>query len=133
LHANVLVDPQASDWHSRLRAVFDEAVALTVALGGTMAGEHGDGRLRAGVLDRLWPPASVERMRAVKDAFDPAGILNPGVKFASPTAPPFGAPIKYDPALPSLPPESRRVLDLVQRDRRWDNHRLTLLAAETSH
>jgi FAD/FMN-containing dehydrogenase len=49
------------------------------ALGGTMAGEHGDGRLRAPVLETVWGAETVALFRAVKDAFDPRGILNPGV------------------------------------------------------
>jgi len=48
-------------------------------LGGTPAGEHGDGRLRAGMVERLYGPEIMELFRLVKAAFDPAGILNPGV------------------------------------------------------
>lgn len=133
LHANVLVDPQAAGWQDRLRGVFEDVVELTASLGGTMAGEHGDGRLRAGVLDRMWPAAVVERMREVKAAFDPDRILNPGVKLASAGAKALaGQAIKYDPALPSLPVEARRVLDRVQRERRWDRSRLALLDEETA-
>ena len=63
---------------------------------------------------------------SVKKAFDPAGILNPGVKV------PVGsqralADIKYDPALAPLPPEARRALDHVSDDRAYSELRLSLV------
>jgi FAD/FMN-containing dehydrogenase len=130
LHANVLADVRQHDWKERLGRAFDDAVALTAKLGGTLSGEHGDGRLRAATLDRIWPPAAVERFRMIKDAFDPRGILNPGVKFAAAGAPAFGAPVKYDPALAPLPPAARRALDRVQRERAWHRSRIELLDEE---
>jgi FAD/FMN-containing dehydrogenase len=132
LHANALVDASVSGWRERVHDLFNEVLELTVSLGGTMSGEHGDGRLRAGVLSRVWPAEVVERFRSVKDAFDPDGILNPGVKFPAAGSPAFGAPIKYDPALEPLPREAQRALDRVQRDRCWDRFRLSLLEDEAS-
>ncbi len=130
VHANALVDVREPDWQKRLEKLFLYAAAAVVALGGTMSGEHGDGRLRAGALAQTWPPDAIDRFRAVKDAFDPHGILNPGVKFAAPDAPPLGADIKYDPSLAALPAAARRVLDRVQRDRAWNRSRLELLDEE---
>ncbi|HEU0301370.1 MAG TPA: FAD-linked oxidase C-terminal domain-containing protein [Longimicrobium sp.] len=63
-------------------------------LGGTMVGEHGDGRLRAPLLETIWGPEIVASFRAVKDAFDPLGILNPGVILPLPGQRPLDA-IKY--------------------------------------
>jgi hypothetical protein len=130
VHANVLVDVRESDWRVRLERVFAEAVSLTSRLGGTMTGEHGDGRLRATVLGDIWPPSSLGRFRQVKDAFDPIGILNPGVKFAPAGARSLGGDIKYDPALEPLPDAARRVLARVQKERAWNRSRLELLAEE---
>ncbi|HYV97481.1 MAG TPA: FAD-linked oxidase C-terminal domain-containing protein, partial [Gemmatimonadaceae bacterium] len=73
---------------------------------------------------------AVERFRAVKNLFDPDGILNPGVKFAASGAPRLGAPLKYDPALPPLDSAARRALDRVQHDRAWNAPRLGLLEEE---
>jgi FAD/FMN-containing dehydrogenase len=130
LHANVLVDVASPDWRQRLTMLFDDTVRLVASLGGTLAGEHGDGRLRAGALSRMWSAATVERFRAVKDAFDPGGILNPGVKLPSVGAPSLGGPVKHDPALEPLPAAARAALDRVQRDRIWHAFRLSLLEAE---
>lgn len=128
VHTNVLVDTSETGWRERLHALFASVAELTAKLGGTMAGEHGDGRLRAEQLGRMWPQAAIERFRSVKAAFDPDGILNPGVKLAASDAPPFGAPLKYDPSLPPLPAAARAALDRVQRERAWNRFRMELLA-----
>jgi D-lactate dehydrogenase (cytochrome) len=46
--------------------------------GGSFSAEHGIGRLKVGELERYAPPVELDLMRAVKRAFDPNGILNPG-------------------------------------------------------
>ena len=79
LHVNPLVDVTKPGWREEVEAVVDEVTAGIAALGGTMTGEHGDGRLRAPLLERIWGAELVACFRVVKDAFDPAGILNPGV------------------------------------------------------
>ena len=127
VHANVLVDTSDPDWQSRLEHLFNDVVALTISLGGTLTGEHGDGRLRAGTLARMWPAETMRRFGMVKDAFDPLGILNPGVKLPSAGAPALGGAVKYDRALEPLPAAARRALDIVQRDRAWNRSRLELL------
>jgi FAD/FMN-containing dehydrogenase len=79
LHVNPLVDIEKPGWREELEAVTYEVAERIAALGGTMTGEHGDGRLRAPLLETIWGAEMVECFRAVKQAFDPAGILNPGV------------------------------------------------------
>ena len=56
------------------RAVHD----LVHALGGSVAAEHGVGRLKVADLVRYGDPAKLAAMRAIKKALDPLGILNPG-------------------------------------------------------
>jgi FAD/FMN-containing dehydrogenase len=51
---------------------------LTHGLGGSIAAEHGVGRLKVAELVRYGDPAKVAAMRAIKAALDPKGILNPG-------------------------------------------------------
>ena len=46
--------------------------------GGSFSAEHGIGRLKVGELERYASPVELDLMRAVKRAFDPNGILNPG-------------------------------------------------------
>ncbi len=79
VHVNPLVEVGRPDWQTRVRRVLDEVVELVCGLGGTLAGEHGDGRLRAPFLPRVWGNARAAEFEAVKAAADPSGILNPGV------------------------------------------------------
>jgi hypothetical protein len=120
------VDIGRSDWRERVQRILDAVVALTAQLGGTLTGEHGDGRLRTPLLDAVWSPASLERFREVKAAFDPQGILNPGVKVAIWSERALGE-IKYDPSLPVLSPKARAVLERVERERAYSRFRLDLL------
>jgi glycolate oxidase len=57
----------------------EELYRHTVSLGGTISGEHGIGRKRVGALPIALSRDEIEYMRAVKRAFDPKGIMNPGV------------------------------------------------------
>ena len=126
MHVNPLVDVSAPGWRTRLDALLAEVTALAAELGGTIAGEHGDGRLRAPLLPSLWPAATLERFAAVKHAFDPAALLNPGVKVAAAGAHAV-ADVKYDPALAPLPAAARRVLARVEEERAYAAFRLELL------
>jgi FAD/FMN-containing dehydrogenase len=126
VHVNPLVDVSRPDWRARVSAILDEVVTLAAALGGTLSGEHGDGRLRTPLLGRVWPPESLDAFRTVKSAFDPAGILNPGVKVAEAGQSAI-LDVKYDPSLPPLPPGARRALDVVEHDRAYARFRLDLL------
>jgi FAD/FMN-containing dehydrogenase len=56
------------------RAVHD----LVKDFGGSFSAEHGIGRLKVGELERYASPVELDLMRAIKRAFDPNGILNPG-------------------------------------------------------
>ena len=125
-HVNPLIDVRLPDWRERVAGLLNDVVALTARLGGTLAGEHGDGRLRTPLLERVWPAATLELFAQVKAAFDPDSIFNPGVK-----VPLAGQrsleEIKYDPTLPPLPPAARAALDRVERERAYAKPRLQLL------
>jgi FAD/FMN-containing dehydrogenase/Fe-S oxidoreductase len=62
-----------------LRGFLREAAALVTRYGGSLSGEHGDGRARSELLPVMYSPAVLDLFAAVKDVFDPAGVLNPGV------------------------------------------------------
>jgi FAD/FMN-containing dehydrogenase len=51
---------------------------MALRLGGTISAEHGVGLLKLPFLAEELDPVALERMRAIKQAFDPQGILNPG-------------------------------------------------------
>jgi FAD/FMN-containing dehydrogenase len=75
LHVNVLGPDRDDD------SVDDAVLRLAAEHGGTISAEHGIGRAKAAVLHLSRSAAEIEAMRAVKSAFDPAGLLNPGVLF----------------------------------------------------
>jgi FAD/FMN-containing dehydrogenase/Fe-S oxidoreductase len=61
------------------RSFVERAAELVGSYGGSMSGEHGDGRARSELLPRMYEPAAIEAMAAVKAVFDPGDLLNPGV------------------------------------------------------
>jgi FAD/FMN-containing dehydrogenase len=126
VHVNPLVDVTSPGWRSRVEAALDEVVTLTAVLGGTLAGEHGDGRLRTPFMHRVWAGDAMVLFDLVKRCFDPRNVLNPGVKVALPGQVPI-TDIKYDPALPPLSEPARRALDIVANQRAYGSFRLDLL------
>ncbi|MFI5639883.1 FAD-binding oxidoreductase [Streptomyces goshikiensis] len=80
-HPVVCFDPADADETRRARESFDAIMALGLALGGTITGEHGVGVLKKEWLARELGPVGMEMQRAVKRAFDPLGLLNPGKLF----------------------------------------------------
>ena len=91
LHVNPLVDVTEEGWRKQVGEVLEEIASVVARLGGTLAGEHGDGRLRAPLLERIWGREMVDRFRIVKQALDPQGILNPGVILPLPGQAPLDA------------------------------------------
>lgn len=59
---------------------------LVQQMGGSFSAEHGVGRLKTDELIRYGDPTRLAAMRAIKQALDPKGIMNPGVMFDTPEA-----------------------------------------------
>lgn len=78
LHVNILYHPDDAAEHARAHAALPEVFALTLALGGTLSGEHGIGLAKRDFMPAAFNPATLDLMRHIKAAFDPDGILNPG-------------------------------------------------------
>jgi glycolate oxidase subunit GlcD len=80
MHVNIMADRYNREAEVRERAerALDELFAQVLAFGGVITGEHGIGLAKK----RWWPQATSDVSReihhAIKDALDPAGILNPG-------------------------------------------------------
>jgi FAD/FMN-containing dehydrogenase len=126
IHVNPLVDVSDARWRDRVEKILAEVTALVAQLGGSLSGEHGDGRIRAPLIPQTWSAKAVELFAAVKHAFDPFGILNPGAKIAVRGQRAIDA-VKYDPSLTPLVESARRALDIVERDRAYSRLRLDLL------
>ncbi len=63
----------------RFRGFMEEAAAMVASLGGSLSGEHGDGRARSELLPLMYSPQAMGLFGAVKALFDPDDVLNPGV------------------------------------------------------
>jgi glycolate oxidase len=82
LHVNILkMDMSDERWNQELEPAIREIFELTVSLGGLISGEHGIGLVQKRYLPIALSPAEIDLMRAIKHAFDPHGILNPGKIF----------------------------------------------------
>ncbi|MDQ2797245.1 MAG: FAD-binding oxidoreductase, partial [Actinomycetota bacterium] len=78
-HPIIAYPPTDAEAEKRARVAFGEVMDLALALGGTITGEHGVGRLKTAWLPDQLGPDVMALTRRIKDALDPAGILNPGV------------------------------------------------------
>jgi FAD/FMN-containing dehydrogenase len=69
----------APDWYEREGAEITRFVDdLVTAAGGSISAEHGIGQLKLSEFARLAPPGRIHALRAIKQALDPLGIMNPG-------------------------------------------------------
>ena len=82
LHPAIFFDPHDADQTTEAWRAFDELVEAALALGGTLAGEHGVGSLKAPWLRREIGDLSYGLQRQLKAVFDPRGLMNPGRVFS---------------------------------------------------
>ncbi len=126
VHVNPLIDVRVPEWRDQVEGLLEEVTSLVASLGGTLAGEHGDGRLRTPLASRTWSGEAVELFAAVKRAFDPDGVLNPGVKVPLDSQRAIEE-VKYDPSIAPLSPSARDALDAIERERGYARFRLSLV------
>lgn len=61
------------------RSFLEDTADLVVSYGGSLSGEHGDGRARSELLERMYSPEMMALFAQVKNLFDPGRSLNPGI------------------------------------------------------
>jgi FAD/FMN-containing dehydrogenase len=132
LHANLLADVSAPDFASRLSSCLEAVTGAQLSLGGTPSGEHGDGRLRAPFLAPTFGENFAELCRRTKAAWDPALILNPGVKLAAPGAALGAGMLKVGALAPALPAAVAAQLRAVEREAGWGVFKLSLAPAPSA-
>ena len=84
LHVNVMIDKAISGMEEKAHEAIKEIFQAALELGGTMSGEHGVGLAKQPYIPLELSPVQIATMLAVKRAFDPNNILNPGKMFPLP-------------------------------------------------
>ncbi|MGH3788019.1 MAG: FAD-binding and (Fe-S)-binding domain-containing protein [Pseudonocardiaceae bacterium] len=79
VHVRLDFDLVSPAGRSRFRCFMEQAADLAAAHGGSLCGEHGDGRARGELLGRMYPVPVLDLFARFKAVFDPDGLLNPGV------------------------------------------------------
>jgi glycolate oxidase len=78
LHPLVSFDAGEPGMLDRVMAAAKEMVAISVAAGGALSGEHGIGMEKRDLMGTVFSPLDLDAQARLRDAFDPDGILNPG-------------------------------------------------------
>jgi glycolate oxidase len=81
LHPNILFDKRQPEQWQKVEQMVAEIFEASLAVGGTLSGEHGVGVLKRPYLERALGPVSIDIQRRIKQALDPQNILNPGKMF----------------------------------------------------
>ena len=130
VHVNALPDVTAAGWREALGGLYGDAAELLLELGGTPSGEHGVGRLRAGLLERFYGPEVTALFRGLKRSYDPRGILNPGVIIPPPDWTPI-ADLKVGPEAAAIPDDIARRLREVEQTAGWATPKYELVRPDT--
>jgi Fe-S oxidoreductase/FAD/FMN-containing dehydrogenase len=76
---HIRLDLPLADRPQRMRPFLHAAARLVAEHGGSLSGEHGDGRARSELLPLMYSPAAIAAFGEFKQLFDPGDLLNPGV------------------------------------------------------
>lgn len=79
VHTRIDFDLASGEGVAAMRAFVQDAADLVAGLGGSVSGEHGDGRSRSELLGRMYGAGVLDAFVRVKAIFDPQGALNPGL------------------------------------------------------
>ena len=78
LHFRPMINLKTASGLADMRAIAEAVAALTASLHGSLSGEHGDGLSRSEFVEQIFGPRLTRAFAELKQAFDPAGLLNPG-------------------------------------------------------
>jgi glycolate oxidase len=92
IHFNIMLDRRNREILEKAESAIKELFRQTIALGGTISGEHGVGITKAPYIDMEIGIEELALMKRIKAVFDPNGILNPGKIFYENLATPDQSP-----------------------------------------
>jgi FAD/FMN-containing dehydrogenase/Fe-S oxidoreductase len=84
LHVRPVVNLKTAEGVKKFESIANAIADLVLEFGGALSGEHGDGLVRGAFTEKMFGPVLYDTFRAVKRAFDPAGLFNPGKIVDSP-------------------------------------------------
>jgi FAD/FMN-containing dehydrogenase len=125
VHVNLLPDVTRPGWEDAVQALLEEVTESVLRLNGTLSGEHGDGRLRAGLLRRAYGEDIVGLFARIKRAFDPLGIMNPGVILPDGAAPISRLKVGHEAA--AIPSDIASELRRIEREGGYAKWRMELV------
>ena len=102
LHVRPILNMKDESGARKMRAIAEEAFAIVKEYRGSHSGEHGDGLSRSEFHAMMFGERMVRAFEAVKDAFDPRGMLNPGKIVRAPHMDDRSL-FRYKPGYSSLP------------------------------
>ncbi|HVV09673.1 FAD-binding oxidoreductase [Amycolatopsis sp.] len=82
MHPTIVYAPDSPEEFARARKAFDAILEVGLALGGTVTGEHGVGKIKRDWLEREAGPVAMRVHRQIKQALDPGRLFNPGSMFS---------------------------------------------------
>lgn len=94
LHLRPILNLKTARDQQRLREIAEASARLVKRYGGSLSGEHGDGRVRAEFIPLMIGKQNYDLLRQIKQTWDPKGIFNPG-KIVD--APPMNQALRYQP------------------------------------
>ncbi|MCQ4120563.1 FAD-binding and (Fe-S)-binding domain-containing protein [Rhodococcus tibetensis] len=78
MHIRINFDQRTEEGRDVMSRFIHRAAELCVRFGGSMSGEHGDGRARSSLLPMMYSPTMMSAFARFKQLWDPAALLNPG-------------------------------------------------------
>ena len=81
LHPNILFDKRQPEQWQKVEQMVAEVFEASLAVGGTLSGEHGVGMLKRPFMEKALGSVSIDIQKHIKQALDPLNILNPGKIF----------------------------------------------------
>jgi len=104
IHARPVIDLKNARAPDLVRRIGEQVAELALGFGGSVSGEHGDGRARTRFLEKMYGPELIDAFRELKRAFDPRGLLNADKIVGSPDP---GGALRIGPEYRAVEPPAR--------------------------
>ncbi len=115
LHIRPLLNLHSADGREAMVNIAVEVARLARDCGGVMSGEHGDGRVRGPLLEEFFGSEIMEAFVKIKQIFDPAGILNPGMIVGAGKPASIAQQLRFDQISPTAVSKLQPIFDYAEQ------------------